>query len=153
MQILSATYAHIEQISLLYEQFFSYNAGQQPDYYRQASEKGEYAKSVIDNHTEALFVAVENDTVVGLIHITEEKTPPFPCFVPYNYAVIVDLFVVPDCRSKGIGALLLDKARQWAKDRKLSYIELSVLNNNVDGARFYQRENLQDVSRVMRCKL
>ncbi len=153
MEILTATHAHIAQISALYEQFFTYNAHQLPDYYQPAQEKGAYPQSVMESETAALFVAVENHLVVGLLHVSEDKTPPFPCFVPYHFATIIDLFILPDYRNQGIGVLLLDKAKQWAQDRKLAYIELSVLKNNGDGMRFYERENFEEVSRVMRCKL
>ena len=153
MEVITATYAHVEQISALYEQFFAYNADQLPNYYKTASEKGEYPNSIIDSKTEELFVAVEGTMVVGILHISEENTPPFPCYVPYKYAVIIDLFIVLDYRSQGIGVLLLDKAKQWAQNRKLSYIELSVLKNNVDGVRFYERESFQEISRVMRYTL
>ncbi len=150
MEILIATNAHVEQICVLYEQFFAYNADQQPKFYKTASEKGDYPKSVIKSDTEELFVAVENEVVVGILHIGEDKTPSFPCFVPYRYAVIIDFFIMADYRGQGIGLLLLDKAKQWAQNRNLSYIELSVLKNNVDGIRFYERENFQEVSCVMR---
>ncbi len=153
MEILTATHIHINKISNLYEQFFAYNANQLPDYFRKAGEKGDYPKSVIESDNEELFIAVENDTVVGLLHISEDKTPPFPCYVPYNYAVIIDLFIISDYRNQGIGTLLLDNAKQWAQNRNLSYIELSVLKNNVEGIRFYEREHFEEISRVMRYRL
>ncbi len=153
MEILTANYGHVKQICSLYEQFFAYNADQQPKFYKRANETGEYPKSVIESDTEELFVAVENELVMGVLHIGEDKTPPFPCFVPYKYAVIIDFFIMAEYRSQGIGLLLLDEAKQWAQKRKLSYIELSVLKNNVDGVRFYEREGFQEVSRVMRYTL
>lgn len=153
MEQITATLAHAQQISNLYEQFFAYNANQLPEYYQEAVETGAYPKSVIENESEELIVALENDRVIGFLHISEDKTLPFPCIVTYRYAVIIDLFIIPDYRNQGIGVLLLDKAKEWARDRSLSYIELSVLKNNVDGVRFYERENFEEVSRVMRYKL
>ena len=150
MEILTATHAHIGQISALYERFFAYNAAQQPEFYRTAREKGEYPLSVIESETEELFVAVENEAVMGILHISEKHTPPFPCYVPYRYAEIIDLFIAPDYRGQGIGVSLLDRARAWAKDRNLSYLELSLLKNNVDGVRFYEREHFQETTCVMR---
>lgn len=153
MQIRLAEAKDIPGICALYNEFFLYNSSQQPQYYKEAEETGKYPESVLENGTEDLFVAADDSTVVGLIHVMEEHTPPYDCFVIHGYAVIVDLFVSEKFRGKGIGTRLLESAKWWAKERKLDYIELNVLAENEGGIRFYNRQRFQDVSRVMRYPL
>lgn len=153
MQIRPAEAKDIPEICGLYNEFFLYNSSQQPQYYKKAIETGKYPESVLGNETEDLFVATDDSAVVGLIHVMEEHTPPYDCFVTHGYAVVIDLFVSQKYRSRGIGSRLLESAKQWAKERKLDYIELNVLAENEGGFRFYSRERFQTVSRVMRYPL
>lgn len=153
MQIRPAEARDIPLICGLYNKFFLYNSNQQPQYYKEAVETGKYPESVLESDTENLFVAADDNTVVGLIHVTEEHTPPYDCFVTHGYAVIVDLFVSEKFRGRGIGTRLLESAKQWAKARKLDYIELNVLAENENGIRFYTRERYKAVSQIMRYPL
>lgn len=113
-------------------------------------ESGRYPRQIMGNPREALYVAVHNGAPVGLMHIIEEATPPFACFVQYKYATIVDLFVTEKFRGNGIGGKLLEAALQWSNSRMLDYIELNVLAENEDGARFYRKKGFKPVSHIMR---
>lgn len=153
MEIRLAKTNDIPEICGLYNEFFIYNSTQQPQYYKMAVEEGSYPKSVLGNNTEDIYVAVDNNNIIGLIHITEESTPPYDCFVQHRYATIIDLFVTKNNRNKGVGGLLLESAKQWAKTRKLDYIELNVLSENENGMQFYCHERFKSVSQVMRYTL
>ncbi len=72
---------------------------------------------------------------------------------PYRFGCIVDLFVGERYRQQGAGQLLLEACKRWAREHKLDYIELMVLENNKDGIRFYARERFAAVSRTMRLEL
>jgi ribosomal protein S18 acetylase RimI-like enzyme len=137
-------------ICSLYKEFFEYNASQQPQYYKKSIESGKYPKSVIENDTEALFVAADGNALIGLLHIAEGRTPPYDCFIQHSFATIVDLFVKESYRSKGVGRQLLGSAKGWAKSRELDYIELNVLAENENGIRFYDHEEFTVVSQIMR---
>lgn len=153
MKIRLAEINDIPEICKLYNEFFVYNSEQQPQYYQTAKETGQYPKSVIDNSVEDIYVAADGNFIVGLVHITEEKTPPYDCFVQHKYATIIDLFVTEDYRGKGVGRQLLEAAKQWAKTRGLDYIELNVLAENENGMQFYLHEEFGIVSHIMRYKL
>lgn len=83
---------------------------------------------------------------MGLVHVTEEKTPPYDCFIQHRYAMIMDLFVMEGFRGKGIGGKLLESAKQWVKSRELDYLELNVLAENKNGIQFYNHEHFKAVS-------
>lgn len=153
MEVRLAESKDIPEICRLYNEFFIYNANQQPQYYKQTAETGKYPRSVMESGTEELFVAAEGDAAIGLLHIMEEKTPPYASLVQHGYATIVDLYVTEDFRGRGIGCELLEAAKRWAKARELDYVELNVLTENENGIRFYHREKFKAVSQIMRYTL
>ena len=153
MKIRLAESNDIPQICGLYHEFFIYNSIQQPQYYKKGIEKGSYPKNVIENNSEDIFVAIESNVIIGFMHITEESTPPYDCFVKHRYANIIELFVTKNHRNKGVGGLLIESAKLWAKARELDYIELNVLVENENGIQFYSHKEFKAVSQVMRYTL
>ncbi|HEX3037652.1 MAG TPA: GNAT family N-acetyltransferase [Oscillospiraceae bacterium] len=153
MKIRLANKNDIEEICKLYNEFFIYNSDQQPQYYKTAIEKGTYPESVVESNTEDIYVAVETNNIIGLVHMVEAITPPYDCFVQHRYASIIDLFVTKNYRNKGAGGLLLESAKEWAKARRLDYIELNVLTENKNGIQFYNNQEFKPVSHIMRFTL
>ena len=153
MNIRFATKDDIELISKLFTEFYAYNAIQQPKYYISAKESGEYPDTVINGENGDVIVAVVDDIIIGFIHIEAANTPPYPSVVSHQFACIVDFFVVEQHRKKGIGRLLLEEAKLWARSRQLEYLELMVLENNAGGRNFYERENFSTISQTMRLEI
>jgi GNAT superfamily N-acetyltransferase len=58
---------------------------------------------------------------------------------------VEDLAVHPDRRSEGIGARLLAAARDWARDRGATHLELDTGKARAAARRFYEREAPQHV--------
>jgi GNAT superfamily N-acetyltransferase len=55
-------------------------------------------------------------------------------------AWVEDLAVHPERRSLGIGKRLLDAAKEWARERGATHLELDSAHARVDAHRFYERE-------------
>lgn len=55
-------------------------------------------------------------------------------------AWVEDLAVHPRHRSRGIGRLLLERAKSWARDHGASHLELESSEARSDAHRFYDRE-------------
>jgi GNAT superfamily N-acetyltransferase len=55
-------------------------------------------------------------------------------------AWVEDLAVDPGQRSQGLGKALLDAAKEWARDRGASHLELDSATTRADAHRFYERE-------------
>ena len=53
---------------------------------------------------------------------------------------VEDLAVDPDRRSQGVGKLLLDAAKDWARARGATHLELDSAETRGDAHRFYERE-------------
>jgi ribosomal protein S18 acetylase RimI-like enzyme len=153
MKIELATLNDLEAICALYEEFYAYHANMQPIYYKNVIESGRYPKSAINSEKSDIFIAVENNIVVGFALVNEQETPPYECFVPHKYAELDGIIVAPSYRSKGIGASLINAAKQWAMMRELDYIELKVLFQNLKAMSLYEQEGFQTVSRTMRFTL
>jgi len=153
MEIRLAKYEDIEQICLLYNEFFAYNAKMDPVYCKAGKETGEYPKSVVDSPGSDLIIAVENNEILGFIHIKEGKTPPYDALMQNHYAQIIDFIVTEAHRKKGIGTKLMEAAKLWANKRKLDYIELFVLQGAKSEHRFYEQSGFTTVMQTMRCML
>jgi len=153
MEIREAIQSDIEQICLLYNEFFAYNAKMDPVYCKAGKETGEYPKSVIEDTGSDLIVAVENGDLLGFIHIKEGRTPPYDALMQNHYAQIIDFIVTAEHRKKGIGKKLMDAAKEWAVKRELDYIELFVLQNAKSEHHFYERNDFTTVMQTMRCMI
>lgn len=53
---------------------------------------------------------------------------------------VEDLAVHPDRRSQGIGAALLESAREWARERDATHFELDTAIARTDAQRFYDSQ-------------
>ena len=150
MIVRIATTEDILNISRLYDEFYKYNNSMQPSFCVAAKESGQYPQSVIDGTTGDIFVAETENGIIGFVHVEEDKTPPYPSVAQHRFACIVDLYVAPECRKRGVGKALLEKVKEWSYNRELEYLELFVLEENDIGKRFYKKEDFKAASSTMR---
>jgi GNAT superfamily N-acetyltransferase len=76
---------------------------------------------VINNPEQgAVFIAFDDNKCVGIISIY--KVPQIRKGV-YR-AEIEEMFALPDYHGKGVGAMLMQRAEQWARDNKIPTIQL-----------------------------
>lgn len=153
MKIEIATAKYIDQISLLYEEFFRYNENLQPEFYNSAKECGQYPKYIINNDNDDLIIAVDDNIVLGLIHVMEDKTEPYNCIAQYKLGVIVDFIVTEKFRGQGIGTALMNAAKHWCCQRDVDYMELKVIADNVDVYKFYHHQGFNTTMNIMRYKI
>ena len=97
-------------------------------------------RQAIDSHDAAILVAVDRGgDLVGIC------TAYYELFsVRFGHRVWVeDLAVHPERRSEGIGKELLDAAKDWARERGATHLELDSAETRTDAHRFYEREGAQ----------
>jgi GNAT superfamily N-acetyltransferase len=91
----------------------------------------------------AVLVAEEDGEPIGLctayLDLASVRFGP-RCWVE-------DLVVDPEHRSRGAGKLLLDAAKDWARDRGATHLELDSGDARADAHRFYERERPSWTSR------
>jgi GNAT superfamily N-acetyltransferase len=68
--------------------------------------------TVIENKDHAAFVAVNGNTVIGWIGIAHSIQIEMPAYCEVRGLVVNDNF-----RNHGIGKMLIEKAKQWAKGK------------------------------------
>ncbi|MDR2931987.1 MAG: GNAT family N-acetyltransferase [Oscillospiraceae bacterium] len=149
-----AALSDLPQICGLYEEFYAYNAALQPDYYRAGKETGAYPRAVITGDSGAIFVAADqDDRIVGFVHIESGKTQAFSSLVEHNYVEVIDIIVTRNHRNQGIGAMLMERVKEWGISKDLDYIELFVLSDAKGEIAFYEREGFKEMSKTMRAPL
>ena len=88
MTIRLAGFEDIPQVSNLLSEFFAHNAKQQPNNYIATAENEKYLSSVLDSDTGVFIIAETGKTIIGLIHIEEDSTPPYPSIAPDRKSVV-----------------------------------------------------------------
>jgi GNAT superfamily N-acetyltransferase len=66
---------------------------------------------------------------------------------------VEDLAVSPQHRSQGVGKALLDRAKDWARERGASHLELDSGDARAEAHRFYERESPSWTSRCFAWEL
>lgn len=153
MNIKIATIDEIPQIETLYEELFLEMSKLQPKYIAPAKQDVEFLKNTILEEKSDILVAEVDNNIAGFLLIQELATPPYSCIVQHSYAYIMDVIVGGQYQSKGIGSLLFREAKKWAEERKLDYLELSVLAENKGALTLYERHGYKETSRTMRLEL
>jgi GNAT superfamily N-acetyltransferase len=94
-------------------------------------------RQAIDSHDSAVIVAEdESGELIGFCTAYQDVHS-----VRFGYrAWVEDLAVHPDRRSMGVGKGLLDAAKDWARERGATHLELDSADTRTDAHRFYERE-------------
>lgn len=90
---------------------------------------------MLADHETAIFVADDADIVVAWINVSVMRS-----LEAGEYAQIRGLVVSESMRGRGIGALLVARAEEWARDRGM--LRMRVQSNTIRTRthRFYERE-------------
>jgi GNAT superfamily N-acetyltransferase len=106
-------------------------------------------RQAIDSHDSAVLVADDGGELVGFITAYQDLHS-----VRYGYRAWVEDFAVhPGRRSGGIGKALLDAAKDWARERGATHLELDSGDARLDAHRFYEREQPSWTSRCFAWEL
>jgi GNAT superfamily N-acetyltransferase len=106
-------------------------------------------RQAIDSHDSAVLVADDGGELVGFITAYQDLHS-----VRYGYRAWVEDFAVhPGRRSEGIGKALLDAAKDWARERGATHLELDSGDARLDAHRFYEREQPSWTSRCFAWEL
>jgi GNAT superfamily N-acetyltransferase len=134
-EVRAATHADVEAVIPLYEWLFA-PPGTRPDSWdeRRAAVA---LRAAIDSHDAVVLLAEADDgELIGFCTGYQDLHS-----VRFGYrAWVEDLAVHPDRRSQGVGKALLDAAKNWARERGASHLELDSGLARADAHRFYERE-------------
>ena len=137
MRIRPAVPADEDAVLALIEELFE-PPGARPRRYR--PERGREGFRHAVQHPEAdVLLAVDGDTIVGLASVYAD-------FLSIRYGKrcwLQDLVVAKARRSAGVGALLLDAAADWARERGCTHLELASGAGRKDAHRFYLSQGMR----------
>lgn len=126
-----------EEVSLLalYEWLFAPPGSTPPQWDEKRA--GVALRQAIESHDACVLVAeAEDGSLVGICTAYQDLHS-----VRFGYrAWVEDLAVDPNRRSEGIGKRLLDGAKDWARERGATHLELDSGEGRADAHRFYERE-------------
>lgn len=105
-----------------------------------------FIKSMINSQYADYILVIDDEKVIGYILIEERVSPfrEYDSFVEDHYAFIYEIVMLPEYRNKGYGKEAIEQAVIWAKDRKLTSIELNALSNNYSALAFYDRTGFKE---------
>ena len=93
--------------------------------------------AVIDSDRAEVFVADVDGRVAGFVTVYDDMDS-----VRFGRrAWVEDLAVDTGRRSQGLGKALLDEAKDWARSKGASHLELDSSEARPDAHRFYDRED------------
>jgi len=113
----------------------------------------EYIAEIIGGESSVVFVAEQDEKIVGAVRAEVREAPTIPLVVPRRFGVIDTLVVIRSCRRRGIGTALAAEVQRWAKGKGVSQVELTVYEFNRTGLAFYQKLGFRTASRRLRKSL
>ncbi len=151
--VRDAVPADRKAIAEIYRTLFEAMSNLQPQYIQAAEQDPDFILKIITESKKDILVAQCGVQLLGFALVLMTHTPPYRCFVPHPYADLLDLAVLPDARGNGLGTLLLQAVKSWAKAYGADYLELGALSNNQEAVRLYEREGFRECLKTFRASL
>ena len=151
--VRDAVPADRKAIAEIYRTLFEAMSNLQPQYIQAAEQDPDFILKIITESKKDILVAQCGAQLLGFALVLMTHTPPYRCFVPHPYADLLDLAVLPSARKKGLGTLLLQAVKGWAKAYGADYLELGALSNNQGAIRLYEREGFCECMKTFRASL
>ena len=134
MPIRPARTDEIDALVAAYQWLFA-PPGSQPGMW-DAEKAAERLAQAIDADDATVLVGDDGDSITGICTVYDDiDSVRFG-----SRAWLEDLAVDPARRSEGIGKALLDAAKEWARERGATHLELDSALTRHDAHRFYDRE-------------
>lgn len=109
----------------------------------------EHIRALMEGEHTAVYVAEDDEHVVGYALLNVHPLVYLDIFKPQTVAEISDIAVSDALRGKGVGSLLFEAAKTWAKSRGAQRLELDVWNFNKGAQAFYERQGMQTLHQTM----
>jgi GNAT superfamily N-acetyltransferase len=133
-KVREAVPAEVERVLGMYEWLFA-PPGSVPPRWDADRARAAIAQAIEDPES-AVLIAEHRGELLGLctayLDMNSVRFGP-RCWVE-------DLAVSPEHRSRGVGKDLLDAAKEWARERGATHLELDSADTRADAHRFYERE-------------
>ena len=154
-KIRKATREDSERLEELYTELEKDAVFYQPEHFV-LSPKGsrtQQMESLWNSDNQIMLVAEDEGKVIGFAHVLLQKAKVIPCLKPQSNIYLQDLVVTETYRSRGIGTLLINAAKQYGKKNGAEFFRTQVFPMNKDGMRFYIRNGFTQTMITIECPL
>ena len=147
--ILRATPSDLESLMYLsrktfHEAFHQQNKPENMKEYMDRAFNPAQLMTELENQRSEFYFITDHDRKVGYIKINQSGAQSD---LQDDDSIEVErIYVDASCQGKGLGALLINFAKERAEEMNLKYIWLGVWERNKDAIRFYERHGFEVVS-------
>lgn len=134
-----ATNNDIPVIAELYREQFREMSKLIPDFIKEGDQSKAFLEKTVSDDDSDILVYENDGMVVGFILLQAKTRPDFEFMLPGKFCYIMDIIVTEIHRGKGFGTVLMNAAKDWAKEKDCSFINLDVLVNNPDAIKLYEK--------------
>lgn len=96
-----------------------------------------------------IYIAENNKKAIGFISLRIESKGDEILLPSIRCVFITDFIIQKEFRGKGVGKLLLAKADEYAKERNIPYVKLSVFSKNSNAVEMYHKLGFIDHDTAM----
>ncbi|GAA0890515.1 hypothetical protein GCM10009122_01930 [Fulvivirga kasyanovii] len=147
MTIKKISTSDISNIAKLLRNLYS-ELGEEKECIKNVSEQ--LILELIDNYKTEILKVTESNKIIGFITLTESQA----IYCGGKYGSIDELYVEPEYRSKKIGAILIEKAKEVGRDKKWKRIEVTApADNNSKTLKFYSNKEFVTAGPKLKLKL
>lgn len=150
--IRKATMEDYMGLCTIYSELDEFHRESHPELFVQPQIPGrtrEYIAELIQNDDALLLAAEKDHEIVGLLEGCITASSDFPANKKRRWVQIDSLAVQSGVRNCNIGSLLLENAKEWAKENSIERIELKVYSFNANAIRFYKGKGFSELSKTM----
>ena len=145
----------MKKIIPLLEQVSTLHINMRPDIFKEKTEANMEKEilDIINNEEKISFVAEENEKILGIIVLKIKEVINHINLKNSKVLWIEELCVDENNRGKGIGKILINNAKEIAKDLKCERLELNCWEANKDAIAFYEKQGMKSQRRIMEIKI
>lgn len=104
-----------------------------------------FYENIINKDCNIIYVAEEDNKIVGYLYgyIKENDV------TLENTAVLDALYVIDEYRNKGVATSLVNGFKSWSRENNARYIEVQVLNKNIDAFNLYKMLGFNELKSIL----
>lgn len=150
-QIKVATMRHYAQVNEVVREGQDEHAEALPTIFKKVDQvmPEDYFAELLKDPFQEIFIAVNQEEVVGFAVMELKEVPPFDSLVPRKVAYMNDFGIKKTAHRNGIGRELFSVCKNWGKEMGANAIELTVWEFNKKAIQFYEEMQMEIVSRKM----
>ena len=153
MEVRRANVSDIGRIKELYWELDTDAIETQPEHFQRGERTFEYFSNIINDYKSDILLAIIDNNIIGFSLLFEKEVKGLSLLVPCKYSYVQDFVITKVYRNYGFGTKLLEASKQWAKEHGSEYLRLSVIPKNIDGIRFYKRNEMVEQMITMECPI